>query len=211
MSNNENTTTLNQFKSLSLDEKLIVMYMDIHNQKAENKAQMSEIQDKLDTCLHMSDSLKDIESKLDSVDARVLLLEYKSIDIEARGHRHNLLFNGFPENRQENCPTLVQSFIRDKLGIEKAIVIDRAHRLGRFKHGNTRPVIAAFRDFPYIDLILSNAGRLRSTEFGINRDYPKEISNARRSLWGKYKEQKTQNPHCRLTSCTRQKLSWTDA
>lgn len=77
-----------------------------------------------------------------------------------------------------------------------AIFILRAHRLGRrskwrgmrgqqVKHG---PIIAAFRDFPDVESILANAKKLKGTKFEINRDYPKEIANARRDLYRELKE-----------------------
>ena len=34
---------------------------------------------------------------------------------------------------------------------------------------------------------------LHGTRFGIDRDYPKEISEARKRLWGQYKQEKSTN------------------
>lgn len=185
---------IDDYKSLSLDDKLAVMYVEISS----NKTQMSEIGNKLDTCLKMGDSLKSIENKVDSFEARMTLLEYKSLDIEARSRRHNLLFSGFTESRNENCKTLISLLARETLQIDKDIVIDRAHRLGRFKQGQKRSVIVAFRDYSDVELVLSKANKLKGSEYSINRDFPKEIANARRSLWGEYKDLKRQCPSSKI-------------
>ena len=40
-----------------------------------------------------------------------------------------------------------------------------------------RPLIAAFRDYPDVELILSNVRKLAGSNFGINRDFPQEIES----------------------------------
>lgn len=53
----------------------------------------------------------------------------------------------------------------------RKIAVDRAHRLGRYKSGSQMAIIDAFRDYTDIDVILTKAGKLKGTEFSINRDY----------------------------------------
>lgn len=65
--------------------------------------------------------------------------------------------------------------------------IKRVHRLGtkNIGYGNKiRPIIVAFRDYYDTVLILEQAHRLKGTVFGLSRDYPAEISNARKTIWG---------------------------
>ena len=59
-------------------------------------------------------------------------------------------------------------------------------------------MIAGFRDYPDVELIISNAGKLKGTRFGINRDYLQEIVDARKPLYKKKKELKTQNPRANI-------------
>ena len=68
--------------------------------------------------------------------------------------------------------------------------LERAHRLGRRREDRStpRPVIVAFRDYYDTELILQEANKLRNTGFSIHRDYPHEIAQARKSLWGMYKD-----------------------
>ena len=139
---------IEKYRTLPLDEKLAVIFCGM----SASKTQISEIGSKLDTCLSMKDSINRIENKLETYDSRLLLLEYKSLDLEARSRRRNLLFTGFPENRNENCYGMIKTIINQKLQIHTDVVIDRAHRLGKYKQGLTRGIIVAFRDFADVGL-----------------------------------------------------------
>ena len=125
---------------------------------------------------------------------RITVLEYKSLDLEARSRRKNLIFRGFVEDGIECCCDIILDFLRTKLEIADELAIDRAHRLGKYKPGLTRPIIVAFRDYPAKEQILSSARKLAGTRFGVSRDYPLEITNARKQLWSKYKELKSKYP-----------------
>lgn len=57
-----------------------------------------------------------------------------------------------------------------------------------------RPIIVRFRDYQVVELILQNAYKLTDTQYGINRDYPKEIIEALSELWPMYKKAKGENP-----------------
>ena len=69
--------------------------------------------------------------------------------------------------------------------------LERAHRLGprNIGHRNRpRPIIVAFRDYNDTELILEKAFHLKGSNYAVSRDYPQEISSARKSLWGQFKE-----------------------
>ncbi|MCG7878774.1 MAG: hypothetical protein N0C90_20955 [Candidatus Thiodiazotropha endolucinida] len=72
--------------------------------------------------------------------------------------------------------------------------MERAHRLGRYENNKTRPIIVAFRDFFDVEEIIDCASNLKGSNYGVSRDYPKEISKARQSLWWKFKELRDDNP-----------------
>lgn len=118
---------------------------------------------------------------------RMKLLEYKSIDLEARNRRCNLIFRGHPEVlNQDDCETIIKSFLKRYLDIE-GVFIQRAHRLGSIsakgsrpgsfapRRAQSRPIIALFRDYKDVERILASAYKLRDTNFGINRDYPQKL------------------------------------
>ena len=63
-------------------------------------------------------------------------LAYKSIDLEARSRRNNLIFWGLVENREENCFALIRQFIKNELDLDADnMYLARAHRLGSVKIG----------------------------------------------------------------------------
>ncbi|KAH3836713.1 hypothetical protein DPMN_110086 [Dreissena polymorpha] len=65
--------------------------------------QMIHMENKVDECLQLHTKIHSIEETLTDHNARLKLLEYKSIDMEARSRRNNLIFSGISEHRDENC------------------------------------------------------------------------------------------------------------
>ena len=137
--------------------------------------------------------MSNCQVKVDEHEHKVNVLGYKSLDLETRSRRKNLIYRGVFEFRDENCVTRIYEFMYDMFGFaEERVVIERAHRLGPWKRGaRKRPIIAAFRDYPVTELILNEAFQLRDTPFSIDRDYPAEIAKARRLLWSRYKQLKS--------------------
>ena len=164
----------------------------------------------MDKCLQISENVNNMRTCIDEHESRILLLEYKSLDLEVRSRRKNLLFICFREERDENCTSKICNFIMDKLKIVADVCIDRAHRLGRYKHGSNRPIIVAFRDFTDTQSILSSANKLKDTNYSINRDFPQEIVSARKSLWENYKTLKQRNPDKRVNMAYPAKIIMND-
>ena len=143
--------------------------------------------------------LTKIESVVRSYEDRIRLLEYKSIDLEARSRRNNIIFHGLKESRSENCNDIICQFVYDQFQISiNDANITRAHRLGRFDPNKTRPVIVAFQEYSLTDRIIKQGHLLKDTLFSISRDYPIEITRARKTLWPEYKQIKGQNPYAKV-------------
>lgn len=144
--------------------------------------------------------ISDIETVVRSHDARLRLLEYKSLDIEARSRRNNLLIYGFTERRNENCTDRIIEFLENELCLDtvERSWIERSHRLGRFDRTKAaRPIIVAFSSYHYIESIMANVSRLKGTDYSVNRDFPAEISRARKALWPKLKQIRERYPQSR--------------
>ena len=177
------------YDSLTKDEKLSLILSKV----SLNEGRVEQIQNKLDTVLDLKQRVTTVERVIRSNTDRLKLLEYRSIDLEARIRRKNILFKGIPESRQENCFAEVREVIQRHLNIGRDMYLERAHRLGRFDRTKTRPIIVAFRDFCDVEDIIASASNLRGSNLGICRDYPKEISLARQALWGKFRELREAN------------------
>lgn len=183
-----------EFKELSLDDKLVTMFEAINN--------IGSMQGRL---RKVETEVADLKLKSDAHDDRIKLVEYKSIDLEARSRRNNLIFRGHTETvGDDDCVSIIKDHLERDLGLHSELYIQRAHRLGniniRRRRGrggsNTiqpRPIIVQFRDYQAVELILQNAYKLTDTQYGINRDYPKEIIEARSKLWPMYKKAKGEN------------------
>lgn len=146
--------------------------------------------------------MSNAENVIRSHEHRLKLLEYKSIDIESRSRRRNLIFRGITERSEESddaCFVLIRDFLRVYLKIDRDLYIERAHRLGRPKIGVTRPIVVAFRDFQDTEDIMRNARSLKGTLFSINRDYPSEIVEARKALYPVYKDWRDQNRYNKVS------------
>ena len=164
-----------------------------------NEGRVIEIQNKLEAVIDLKQRVDSVERVLRSNTDRIKLLEYRSIDIEARSRRRNILFKGIAENRRENCFEVVRDFIHGRLNIDRDMYLERAHRLGRYDNSKIRPIIVAFRDYCDVDEIMESASNLKGSSYGVSRDYPKEISQARQSLWWKFKELRENNPNKKVT------------
>jgi len=180
--------TADQFKSLSTDDKLVTMFGLLTSVHSMNE--------RLDNC---EENVATLLNETSDANTRIKVLEYHSIDNEARSRRLNLIFRGLPEKKDENCFDLVRNFIQDDLdlGIETAdsIVMQRAHRIGARAPDKIRPVIACFTKEADVKTILGNANKLKGKpQYGVNRDYPNEIVQARSRLWSLYKTERGRNP-----------------
>ena len=172
------------FDNMGTDEKL----SQIFNTLRCNQQKISHVEQKIDSINRLNGRIQRVETVVNSYNDRLKLLEYKSIDIEARSRRNNLLFRGIPESRNEDCKRVVLNILEDKLGIDELPVIERVHRLGRYnRFRGPRPIIAAFSFFRDTEDILSMTRSLSGSSISINRDYPNEITNARKSLWPQFK------------------------
>ena len=191
---------LDSFKTMNIDDKLESIFVYLQDMRLTNQR-----------LLKAEQTVRDLHDHTRVNSRRIDILAYKSIDVEARQRRNNLIFWGIPEFVNEDCMTTLREFFADKLDLDpESISIQRIHRIGRRQHpGRTRanqatqnkhrPLIALFRDYQDVELILSNAGKLRGTRFCINRDYPQEIINARKPLLALKRELKSQNPSSRIS------------
>ena len=138
----DGTGDTEDYDSISTEGKLALILSKL----SLNEQRVKSIQHTLDSTLPTKKRVEKIETVIRSHSERIRLLEYRSLDSEARTRRRNLLFKGIPENRNENCFAEARHFIHEKLHIDEDMYLERAHRLGRFDGKQDRPIIVAFRD-----------------------------------------------------------------
>ena len=85
----------------------------------------------------------------------------------------------------------MRNFLKEELDLENAenIEFQRAHRIGRKKTGEARPVIVRFLRFPERELVFRKVRELESdTDVKVYSDLPKEISERRKRQWPRLKK-----------------------
>lgn len=194
--------------------------MDHYNEQYENL-----ISDKTrvdDALFDLSCQMKDLQSDYDELKAKQNKTESKVIDLQCRSMCENLIFSGIKEELQtnsegtkyEDSESVPKNFLRQEMDITVPIEFDRVNRLGPIKQAdpnqeeldneaknqNPRPIIAKFeryKDKQYVKMIAPK--KLRNKPFGVNKQFPKEIEETRKTLYGEMKRAKrNQNNKVRL-------------
>ena len=98
------------------------------------KSAVSDLKKLNNWCREFEDTVKTLKEKNET-------LEAKANDLEFRSMRENLLFHEMLESTQEDCETIIKTFIKEKLDIQQDTIIDRAHRLSK-PRAKTRPIVA---------------------------------------------------------------------
>ena len=185
---------------LSTDEKLSLLLNKIDKLES-NQQQIISIASRQNATER---SVMNIERQVQACNGFLKQLAYHSIDVEARSRRNNLIFYGLADIKHEDTYSILGDFLSDYLDIDiENLFIQRVHRLGSIRNAFSqtqtprRPIIAAFRDYRDTEFILGLAKTLSGTRFGIDRDHPKEISAARKRLWSRFKQEKS-NPRSKV-------------
>ena len=151
----------NTFQRMSNDDKLGVIFQKLIN-----------IEQQQNQMKYVKKSIQDNETAVNNVrlttvehSSMIKLLNYRSLDLEARSRRKNLIFKGLCENAVEDCISLIRDFIYNELDLDAdGMCIDRAHRIGRrgMRGISRRPIIVAFRDHPQLLLTFHTSPYLDS-------------------------------------------------
>jgi hypothetical protein len=124
------------------------------------------------------------------------LLIDKMAELEDRSRRNNLRFEGIEETEGEtweNCEEKIKLLLKGKLGIDKEITIERAHRTGKNKNEDTkrkRTIVAKFLNFKDRESILLKYKKMKlwNEKLFINEDYSERTINIRKQLFTQAKE-----------------------
>ena len=124
---------------------------------------------------------------------KVKELQDKLLYQEVYNRRENLRFFGIPEpiDGTEDVHQVVHKFLKEELELEitEDIEFQRAHRIGKKKKGETRPVIVRFLRFPEREMVFKRAREMQEeTNVKVYADYPKEISERRKQQWPRMKK-----------------------
>ena len=177
------------------------------NEYENNKQHYSAICDEiLEPKLNTDNTLDNISFKMDklqmqceTLNERQSQVETKLIDLQCRSMRENLIFIGISEKQTlingqgeryewEDVEDTLQCFLKNEM--------NRADRLGAHRAGQTFPraMIAEFERFKDREEVKRLAPKtLIGKPFGVREQFPKEIEDKRKILYGEMKKAK-RNP-----------------
>ena len=124
---------------------------------------------------------------------KVKELEDKLLYQEVYNRGENLRFFGFtePTGGTEDVHLVVQKFLKEELELEitEDIKPQTAHRIGKKRTDETRPVIVRFLRFPEQEMVFKRAREMQEeTNVKVYADYSKEISERRKQQWPRMKK-----------------------
>ena len=86
------------------------------------------------------------------------------LDMGSRFMRENLVFSNIPESENEDSRKVIKDFIKDSMGVEGEIKIDRAHRMGAKRNdGSIRQLVVKFADTDSKAKVQKAGGKLDKT------------------------------------------------
>ena len=165
---------------------------------------------------YYSDSVDEVNKKLEDIDTReevvkldeitedfVTKTKKKIADLADRSGPNNLRFDGFQEETNESWKeneSIVTDFVKEKLGIEEDILIERAHRKGKIQRNDgtrkrKRTIVVKFLNFKDKSRILHTyrEKKLWKEKIFINEVFAKETASICKSLLQKAKDVRSQN------------------
>ena len=120
----------------------------------------------------------------------------KTVDLEDRSRRNNVIFYNIKEQEGEDCDSIITGFLKSHgfFRPDYILEIDRAHRLGRKRSNNDgqrpRPIIVRFSFFKDKDLIIKKGKLFKGTEVSASEDFSKVTVELHKKLRNYAKEAK---------------------
>ena len=139
---------------------------------------------------YIDDKNEAINAKVEQTDGNVHHIKEKTVDLEDRSRRSNLVFFNFPEASRgvtEDCEDIVENCLMSLKVIDtKEIWFERAHRLGRRRPEHDtkpRPIIVKFTYYKQKEAIIKNASKFRNSHINVSEDYSRETLDVHRKLY----------------------------
>ncbi|KAH9379177.1 hypothetical protein HPB48_011826 [Haemaphysalis longicornis] len=199
----DDATQLDFLRALQSGQAAIMQKLDtIETRFAKPEAMIAEMNKNLGVTQGRIEDVSNLVSQqanvIRSLSQRVDELQEKSVDMEDRSRRLNLVFYGVDDTDQlekwDQSEKLIQKICKDKLGIQLKSV-QRAHRIGRFTGKTKRPIVVNFSSYKEKQDVLVNAKKFKGTNYSVSQDYSPETRSVRKHLWeyGKAKKEDKSN------------------
>ena len=113
-------------------------------------------------------------------------LKNKLRSLEDRNKRNILRVEGVTENDNETweeSESKVKDLIKERMGIDEELKIERAHRIGKKENRKKRAIIFKLESWKQKEIILKKTNKLKNTGLYINEDFSDETMLIRKELF----------------------------
>ena len=167
---------------------------EFQRQEKNFKAEVSDLKDSLEFTENVIEKkVEKLETELDNLEDKVQdiwdyqidpdYIQHKLIELEDRSRRNNIRIDGIEEEEGETweiSEAKATKVFKEKLGIEKEIIIERAHRTKRnYKDKDKkrpRTIVLRLANFKDKNIILKNVNKLKGSDVYINEDFSRETT-----------------------------------
>lgn len=184
---------------------------DIQTNVTDIKRRLSEVEGKLSAIDNLRRDVTSVNEAVQESQVHLQTIKTKQSeqtefvvdDLNNRMRRNNLIFKGIPEEpdeKWEDTERLITEFVSTHLGIQ-AGEIERAHRVGRPKPEQSRPIVIKFLNFKDKNNILRNASKLKKLKeprVWIEEDFSRRLQLVRKKLRDFARENRTQGEKYRV-------------
>ncbi|XP_077528536.1 uncharacterized protein LOC144140913 [Haemaphysalis longicornis] len=191
----DSAVILDELKKISAGQAtLLSEVQDLKTQLHTTEKTISDLSNRITQLEKHYQSLSTVQTQITALETgagvtarHIQTLEARFDDAENRSRRNNLIFYGLPDTNHSETfsesEELIMSLCSEHLNVEiDPKELERAHRLGRHKPGQNRPVIVKFTSFKTKETILSNGKKLKDTTYSIGQDFSRSVQNSRKHL-----------------------------
>ena len=157
------------------------------------------------TC--MKDDLNQVKTDFQELGEDVLDPDYatnKLIELEDRSRRNNIRIDGIEDDQNEtwdSCEEKVQKLIKEKLGLENDVEIERCQRMKKKnkdqsnneRRSRPRTIVCKLLRFKDKQKIIQNSKKLKNTGIFVYKGFCKDTMDLRKQLWEKVLEHRANN------------------
>ena len=170
------------------------------------KTEVNDLKDSLEFTENVIEKkVKKLKTELDNLEDKVQdiwdnqinsdYIQHKLIELEVRSRRNNIRIDGIEEEERETwdiSEAKATKIFKENLGIEKEIIIERAHRTKKnYKDKNKkrpRTIVLRLTNFKDENIILKNVNKPKGSDVYINEDFSRETTELRKKLWEEVKQ-----------------------
>lgn len=188
---------MDQFKDLSVSEKLDRIMYELVGMKTSLQSVETKLKAVEEKCSGMADEVEKVSKEVEvvkvanvKIEGRLEAMDEKIDYLENQSRRNNLVFRGiWPKIGEtwEKCKEEVIELVNTKLGITIGKEdIERAHRTqGK---GEPKPIVAKFKSYSVKEQILKNTNKLKDTNWFIMEDFSAKVIKERKVLLERMKD-----------------------